>query len=167
MGDKHLELHNIGDGHKSGGKHDAPTLSSALLHKYVAAAHQLSQPDTPSPTLIVMSDDPNALSYFRVIEESEGIKVISTADLPSVGGSGESAHPFSKSNGFNENRFNALPLAERVAVTHDFVRDLTVLAHGVDGIVMTASSNVGRLLCLLAGKEMVLERQAVMTADVQ
>ncbi|GAA5866589.1 hypothetical protein JCM8547_005468 [Rhodosporidiobolus lusitaniae] len=51
--------------------------------------------------------------------------------------------------GFNENTFNALPLASRVSSTQVFVRDLTVLAQEADAVVMTGSSNVGRLMVLL------------------
>ncbi|GAA5829760.1 hypothetical protein JCM11251_007870 [Rhodosporidiobolus azoricus] len=51
--------------------------------------------------------------------------------------------------GFNEATFNALPLASRLSSTRLFVRDLTVLCRRADAIVMTGSSNVGRLMTLL------------------
>jgi hypothetical protein len=49
----------------------------------------------------------------------------------------------------NELTFNALPLSSRLASTKLFVRDLTVLSRHADAIVMTGSSNVGRLMALL------------------
>ncbi|GAA5914557.1 hypothetical protein JCM6882_000418 [Rhodosporidiobolus microsporus] len=51
--------------------------------------------------------------------------------------------------GFNEATFNALPLSDRLSETRLFVRDLTVLSRHADAIVMTGSSNVGRLMTLL------------------
>ncbi|GAA6036117.1 hypothetical protein JCM8097_006624 [Rhodosporidiobolus ruineniae] len=51
--------------------------------------------------------------------------------------------------GFNEVTFNSLPLSTRLASTRLFVRDLTVLTRRADAIVMTGSSNVGRLMLLL------------------
>ncbi|GAA5819989.1 hypothetical protein JCM3770_006815 [Rhodotorula araucariae] len=51
--------------------------------------------------------------------------------------------------GFNELAFNSLPLASRVASARVFVRDLTVLAQRSDALVITGSSNVGRLMMLL------------------
>ncbi|GAA5912213.1 hypothetical protein JCM8208_000934 [Rhodotorula glutinis] len=51
--------------------------------------------------------------------------------------------------GFNETSFNSLPLAARIASARLFVRDLTVLARRSDALVVTGSSNVGRLMMLL------------------
>ncbi|BGP47458.1 hypothetical protein JCM10450v2_003310 [Rhodotorula kratochvilovae] len=57
--------------------------------------------------------------------------------------------------GFNELEFNALPLSSRISSARLFVRDLTVLARRSDALVVTGSSNVGRLMMLLfeASKE--------------
>ncbi|KAM0789062.1 hypothetical protein ACM66B_003125 [Microbotryomycetes sp. NB124-2] len=60
-------------------------------------------------------------------------------------------------DGFNERSFNLMTLDERVANTKTFVRDLTLLASQSDALVLTASSNVGRLLMLLAGERFVNE----------
>lgn len=57
----------------------------------------------------------------------------------------------------NEISFNSMALSARVALTKTFVRDVSLLAEHADGLVLTASSNVGRLLLLLAGEEKVLE----------
>ncbi|GAA5906559.1 hypothetical protein JCM5296_000289 [Sporobolomyces johnsonii] len=54
--------------------------------------------------------------------------------------------------GFNENAFNALPLSTRIAQTRLFVRDVTVLTTRADALVITGSSNVGRLMALLMGE---------------
>ncbi|GAA5925944.1 hypothetical protein JCM3775_005157 [Rhodotorula graminis] len=51
--------------------------------------------------------------------------------------------------GFNETSFNSLPLAARISSARLFVRDLTVLARRSDALVVTGSSNVGRLMMLL------------------
>ncbi|KAK4046300.1 hypothetical protein OIV83_006174 [Microbotryomycetes sp. JL201] len=60
-------------------------------------------------------------------------------------------------DGFNERSFNSMKLDDRIAHTKTFVRDLTLLASQSDALVLTASSNVGRLLMLLAGKQFVDE----------
>ncbi|TNY20464.1 hypothetical protein DMC30DRAFT_447036 [Rhodotorula diobovata] len=51
--------------------------------------------------------------------------------------------------GFNETGFNSLPLGSRIASSRLFVRDLTALARRADALVVTGSSNVGRLMMLL------------------
>lgn len=55
--------------------------------------------------------------------------------------------------GFDESVFNASPIQDRVSAAIQFLRDLTILASHADGIVITASSNVGRLLALLLEPE--------------
>lgn len=54
-----------------------------------------------------------------------------------------------ESTGKNEIEFNRLPLATRIENTRVFVRDLTFLARTADALVITGSSNVGRLLMML------------------
>lgn len=53
----------------------------------------------------------------------------------------------------NETAFNRLPLPSRVAATRQFVRDLTFLSRRADALVVTGSSNVGRLLMMLFDAE--------------
>ncbi|GAA6018435.1 hypothetical protein JCM11491_006996 [Sporobolomyces phaffii] len=53
--------------------------------------------------------------------------------------------------GFNENTFNSLPLETRIEQSQAFVRDVTLLSTRADALVITGSSNVGRLMCLLMG----------------
>lgn len=52
------------------------------------------------------------------------------------------------SAGYDQATFNKLPLVERVVHTRAFVRDLTLLAREADAMVVSASSNVGRLAML-------------------
>ncbi|BGP61890.1 hypothetical protein NBRC10512v2_003210 [Rhodotorula toruloides] len=52
-------------------------------------------------------------------------------------------------DGFNETAFNRLPLSTRISSARLFVRDLTVLSSRADALVVTGSSNVGRLMMLL------------------
>lgn len=51
-----------------------------------------------------------------------------------------------------------MKLDERVKMTKEFVRDISLFTKNCDGLVLTASSNVGRLLLLLAGEEMAYTR---------
>ena len=67
----------------------------------------------------------------------------------------------------NEIEFNKLPLADRVALTRDFIRDVTVLSRRSDGLVMSASSNVGRLMALLCGEEKALRHGRVRSVDTR
>ena len=53
----------------------------------------------------------------------------------------------------NETAFNRLPLPSRIAATRQFVRDLTFLSRRADALVVTGSSNVGRLLMMLFDAE--------------
>lgn len=66
-----------------------------------------------------------------------------TPFLPSLSGSS------SPGREQNETEFNRLPLPARIASTRAFVRDLTFLARNADALVVTGSSNVGRMLMVL------------------
>lgn len=67
----------------------------------------------------------------------------------------------------HEANHNALPLTERVAHARLFVRDLTVLAWEADGVVLTASSNTGRLMALLAGVQKAVVDGRVRSLDTR
>ncbi|GAA5904689.1 uncharacterized protein JCM6883_003871 [Sporobolomyces salmoneus] len=54
--------------------------------------------------------------------------------------------------GFNEITFNSLPLSDRISQSRFFVRDVTFLSTRSDALVITGSSNVGRLMSLLMGE---------------
>lgn len=51
----------------------------------------------------------------------------------------------------NEITFNSLPLSTRIQQSRKFVRDVTFLSTRCDALVITGSSNVGRLMSLLFG----------------
>ena len=68
--------------------------------------------------------------------------------------------------GFNEATFNSLGAEERVAQTRLFLRDLTLLAQRTDGLVFTGSSNVGRLMSLVAGRSK-MEDARLRSTDVR
>ncbi|GAA5956557.1 hypothetical protein JCM3765_003483 [Sporobolomyces pararoseus] len=53
--------------------------------------------------------------------------------------------------GFNETSFNLLPISNRISQSRKFVRDVTFLSTRCDSLIITASSNVGRLMSLLIG----------------
>ncbi|GAA5849454.1 hypothetical protein JCM3766R1_003288 [Sporobolomyces carnicolor] len=55
--------------------------------------------------------------------------------------------------GFNEVTFNSLPLSDRIDQSRRFVRDVTFVSTRSDALVMTGSSNVGRLMSLLMGEK--------------
>ncbi|KAM0753097.1 hypothetical protein T439DRAFT_286646 [Meredithblackwellia eburnea MCA 4105] len=57
---------------------------------------------------------------------------------------------------FNQKLFNSLPRSLRVHLTRYFLRDLTTLALHADAFLLTGSSNVGRLACLVAGDSAVV-----------
>ncbi|KAL8281093.1 hypothetical protein RQP46_006451 [Phenoliferia psychrophenolica] len=61
---------------------------------------------------------------------------------------------------FDQETFNALPRNLRVTLTRYFLRDLTTLSLYADSFLVTASSNIGRLACLIAGEEAVLGPRA-------
>ena len=67
----------------------------------------------------------------------------------------------------NETAFNRLPLAQRIALTRIFVRDVTVLSTRSDALVMSASSNVGRLMTLLCGEQKALRLGRVRSVDTR
>ncbi|GEM08223.1 hypothetical protein Rt10032_c05g2240 [Rhodotorula toruloides] len=84
-----------------------------------------------------------------------GVPHAGTAHVGAGGGAGHGrthAVPKTKQkvpDGFNETAFNRLPLATRIASARIFVRDLTVLSSRADALIVTGSSNVGRLMMLL------------------
>lgn len=113
------------------------------------------------PVLILMSDDTSGegLRKFSshpasgIFDVRNGIPLQTAAPAFSanIPQDDEAADQRASKPGFKESTFNALPIDARVDSTRDFLRDLTYLAERADGLVFTASSNVGRLLSLLAG----------------
>ncbi|POY73620.1 hypothetical protein BMF94_3154 [Rhodotorula taiwanensis] len=119
------------------------------------------------PLLVLMSDDPTAVDVFRGHALAKWFRIKSTVEVGAAvspgneptGGVSEGkpsrakrlrrSHPDPIPAGFNEIEFNRLPLATRIENTRVFVRDLTFLARTADALVITGSSNVGRLLMML------------------
>ncbi|CAD6580533.1 MAG: hypothetical protein CYPHOPRED_001252 [Cyphobasidiales sp. Tagirdzhanova-0007] len=75
-------------------------------------------------------------------------------------------NPKIKKPGFSETTFNSLSAASRISLTRTFLRDLTILSRRADGLVFTGSSNVGRLMSLLAGFEK-MQRGSLRSTDVR
>ncbi|GAA5830810.1 hypothetical protein JCM11251_001082 [Rhodosporidiobolus azoricus] len=66
-------------------------------------------------------------------------------------------------SGFSAAGFRDSPLPLRIAQTRSFIRDLTFLARYSSALVLTESSNVGRLLTLLAGRDLVNDGKVIST----
>lgn len=129
------------------------------------------------PTLVIMSDDTTGEGLKRLSQHDNARKFNILAGLPSARDASPQEEPENstarrvkrldvsallkrlfrrfprkfKRPGFSESAFNAMDLDERIVRTRVFLRDLTYLARNADGLVFTGSSNVGRLLSLLAG----------------
>ncbi|TNY21929.1 hypothetical protein DMC30DRAFT_415576 [Rhodotorula diobovata] len=71
-----------------------------------------------------------------------------------------------RTTGFDATAFREAPLAQRIALTRPFLRDLTLLSRRADVLVLSQASNVGRLLTLLAGEDMVRQGR-VHSVDVR
>ncbi|GAA5885774.1 hypothetical protein JCM6882_007560 [Rhodosporidiobolus microsporus] len=99
---------------------------------------------------------------------SEGGKGGEEEQAEKEAGEGEGAKRMVKRlrSGFSATGFRDSPLPLRIALTRAFIRDLTFLARFSSSLVLTESSNVGRLLTLLAGREMV-DAGKVISADVR
>ncbi|KAL8290071.1 hypothetical protein RQP46_003010 [Phenoliferia psychrophenolica] len=117
------------------------------------------------PTLVIMSDDPEAWKDFRKDERAREFRVVGTAAVKKARAVEDPAKPVV--GGFNELDFNQLPIAERIALTRDFVRDVTVLSTKADALVVSASSNVGRLMALLCGAEKAIQQGRVRSVDTR
>ncbi|GAA5863341.1 hypothetical protein JCM3774_005259 [Rhodotorula dairenensis] len=139
-----------------------------------------SDPDAETrgmkPTLVLMSDDDEGAvrafrrhplaGSFRIVGTSEEASPTSTTtdDHDDEGDALDRSRPPEADDlarrerapipsGFNENEFNRLPVSSRIRSTRQFVRDLTFLARRADAVVVTGSSNVGRLLMMLSEAE--------------
>lgn len=147
------------------------------------------------PQMVLMSDDPEAWRMFEGSEGGQAFRVRGTegrekrreeriARRAAVGM--EEVNPFKKTGGFvrpfslfllvkdlltfdgqSETSFNKLPVAQRIALTRTFVRDVTVLSSRADALVISGSSNVGRLMALLAGEEKAFKLGRVRSVDTR
>lgn len=105
--------------------------------------------------LVVMSDDPTSASLAPLLSDPLAGRFNIVAGLEAVERKPDitgRSKLFSRA-GFEEDAFNRLSPDTRVAMTRTFLRDMTVLARESDGLVITGSSNVGRLMALLFGND--------------
>ncbi|KAK4057773.1 hypothetical protein OIO90_000992 [Microbotryomycetes sp. JL221] len=217
LGDKYLETSRIGPQayDKQAVAEPSPTtkpgLHAELVELYLRAAvesvdsllagpnaYRSSSTKTEQwqgrPTLIVMSDDPEAYKVFERHVIGQRFRVVATPPPPPPSHANvykrqpdtnstaiaapadfERAEALKKKEakwrlikrrklgrradpeGFNERSFNLMTERDRIAQSKVFVRDVTLLSQDCDALVVTASSNVGRLLMLLAGEDMSLQ----------
>ena len=131
------------------------------------------------PLLAMMSDDSSGAGLRSLLHHplAAQFEVITSLDTPR----GSSSHKqeglgpalrrlFHRKQaikpGFDEARFNQMDMGQRVMETRLFLRDLTLLAERAEGLVITGSSNVGRLMALLFGPEKVKQGR-LHSADVR
>lgn len=178
LGDKHKELGNLLPPSPTRRPNEVPGLHDELLDAFYtnagrvadrmrADAGHLADPSPPAlpPKLALMSDDAGALAAFAAHPRAALWRVQGTEPAPPAGA--QAADAWKGRGGFSESFHNRLPLAKRVALARKFVRDLTVLARESDGVVLTASSNVGRLMALLAGEGKAVEGGRVRSLDTR
>ncbi|SGY19758.1 BQ5605_C006g03747 [Microbotryum silenes-dioicae] len=191
LGDKYKEINRIGpqammdSGGRSTLPQATPTKTSHLddraIEKYLVAAINLVERVRRNgvvlslderPVLLVASDSLTVSTAFAKHKLGRAFNVIDIADLdPSEAiAPDESIHGKQRmrvaENGFDELEFNMLPFEARERVAQGFVRDITILAQVTHGLVMSASSNVGRMLALLGGEEKI-EQGLIASVDTR
>ncbi|KDE02918.1 hypothetical protein MVLG_06564 [Microbotryum lychnidis-dioicae p1A1 Lamole] len=192
LGDKYKEINRIGpqammdtSGGRSTLPQATPTKTSHLddraIEKYLVAAINLVERVLRTgvvlslderPVLLVASDSLTVSTAFAKHKLGRAFNVIDIADLdPSEAiAPDESIHGKQRmrvaENGFDELEFNMLPFEARERVAQGFVRDITILAQVTHGLVMSASSNVGRMLALLGGEEKI-EQGLIASVDTR
>ncbi|GAA5873905.1 hypothetical protein JCM1840_000222 [Sporobolomyces johnsonii] len=135
--------------------------------------------DKGGPVLVaVMSDDPAGVEklqhgwasagegHMRMVLLSELFKGID-GSREELGDDVERGIRELMESGFDAKQFRDASLQARVALTQPFLRDLTFLAQSAESLVLTESSNVGRLLTLFAGGIEKVNRGRVHSADVR
>ena len=158
------------------------TRADAFMRASAAALDNAQKGQPPAdlkPSLVIMSDDSSGAGLRPLLHHplAKQFQVISSLDKPQ----GSSSHKqeglgpalrrlFHRKQaikpGFDEARFNQMDMGQRVMETRLFLRDLTLLAERAEGLVITGSSNVGRLMALLFGPEKVKQGR-LHSADVR
>ncbi|GAA5924744.1 hypothetical protein JCM3775_005459 [Rhodotorula graminis] len=115
---------------------------------------------TAAPTGLAMSDDPRGASALQQAWAEQGeLPGVELVDLAAVAARIEELEDAAVDDGleagFDANVFRDAPLEHRIALTRPFLRDLTLLARESEALVVAQASNVGRLLTLLAGEDLV------------
>ncbi|GAA5837929.1 hypothetical protein JCM9279_004071 [Rhodotorula babjevae] len=115
-----------------------------------------------APMVLAMSDDARgALELQRAWAAQGALPGVELRDLAVVatrleelqGAAADEGQALD--TGFDAHVFHEAPLEQRIALTRPFLRDLTLLARESDALVVSQASNVGRLLTLLAGEDVV------------
>lgn len=182
LGDKHKELGHLLPPSPTRRPNEVPGLHDELLDAFydnagraidrILAQDGLAPSEADSegeveegwggrPKLALMSDDVGALETFALHEDAPKWRVEGTEPK------GRKVDAWKGRGGFSETFHNKLPLAKRVGLARKFVRDLSLLAQESDGIVLTASSNVGRLMALLAGDDKAVVKGRVKSLDTR
>lgn len=187
LGDKHKELGNLLPPSPTRRPNEKRGLHDELLDAFYDHAARVvdrlrADSDAPAPAsvaeprlqaqaarpkLALMSDDAGALRAFVRHDKAAHWRVEGTEPAPARGKEGKKADAWKGRGGFSETFHNRMPVAKRVAMARRFVRDLTVLGRESDGVVLTASSNVGRLMALLAGEEKAVQKGRVRSLDTR
>ncbi|BGP15198.1 hypothetical protein JCM10213v2_003157 [Rhodosporidiobolus nylandii] len=170
LGDKCSELHNplysplrfaspddlarlrpLLGAHCSSKTSTSAPLDPVTLQIYATAIQQAARQvslergrDRAQPLVLIMSDDVDVVAQLR--GAVEGMDVRGLDEFGRVGKD-------QPEEGFRVHEFAKLPLTQRITLTKQFLRDLTLLASLSDALVFTGSSNVGRLLAVLGGVE--------------
>ncbi|GAA5963153.1 hypothetical protein JCM3765_003626 [Sporobolomyces pararoseus] len=135
------------------------------------------------PTLLLMTAEPRVLKDLSILPLSKFFKLVQTPEPPpfsttttetevrdesepppppppkaySIEGGSSSASKSLKVGGYLQSDFNSKPLQERIKHSQTFVRDLTLLTLSeMDALIVSASSNIGRLAMLIGGSEAVI-----------
>lgn len=105
---------------------------------------------TEKATLVVVSDDPHTAGMFREHPSASQWTIVGTNEVPLIRKMAiKRAKPLA--NGFNESAWNGLSPEDRDRRARAFVRDLGFVAQKSDAVVLTPTSNVGRLLSVMVG----------------
>ncbi|GAA5868969.1 hypothetical protein JCM1840_000435 [Sporobolomyces johnsonii] len=108
---------------------------------------------TLKPRLLLMTTEPDALDQFRAdpVCQQFDVELMPSRDTKEE---------------FWQSNFNALLLDERLDDTHNLLAEAEILANYVDAAVISANSNVGRLILLRGGVRRAVYDQAIHSVDV-
>ncbi|GAA97823.1 uncharacterized protein L969DRAFT_96165 [Mixia osmundae IAM 14324] len=146
---------------KGGGLDDEKATIFLQATEVAVATVQVNRtaPTSSKPKLVLMSDDPHVMSALEAHVTDASVNIVSTSTaLPQANNAFK--------GGFPGQKFNDLPLAMRVGNTQEMLRDLTFFREEADAVLLTGSSNVGRLLMTLVGPSRCLNNRCI-SADVR
>ncbi|GAA95941.1 uncharacterized protein L969DRAFT_101050 [Mixia osmundae IAM 14324] len=120
---------------------------------------RLQRRQETSTTLLIMSDAATAVDDLRSFSTHPELNVQSTQGSPDESTQQEKPRSWirvaidrllRRAQGFHESAWNRLPEDERVARTSEMISDITVITRRCNGFVAAGSSNVARLMTVLA-----------------